>query len=71
VYDGEIDYNNTSFKDIPETINDLMERYKKKGYTCIKKVGTVFKFIKGSKVHLVELMTLGNGLIYLKISKKK
>ena len=71
VYDGEIDYNNTSFKDIPETINDLMERYKKKGYTCIKRVGTVFKFIKGPKIHLVELMSLGNGLLYLNISKKK
>ena len=71
LYTGEIDYRFTSANDIPETINDLMARYKKKGYTCVKKGDTFFKFIKGSKTHKAELTKLGNGLLYFKISKKK
>jgi hypothetical protein len=48
-----------------------MERYKKKGYTYIKREGTVFKFIKGPYIHLVELMSLGNGLLYLNNSSAR
>ena len=71
LYTGEIDYRYTSANDIPETINDLMAKYKKKGYTCVKKGDTFFKFIKGSKTHKAELTKLGNGLLYFKISRKK
>ena len=69
VYKGDIDYNNTSAKDIDESINDLMARYKKKGYKCVKKDNYVFKFVKGPKTHRVELMRLGNGLLYFNVTK--
>ena len=69
LYKGEIDYTNTSVKNIQESIDNLMSRYKKKGYTCIKKEDTEFTFIKGPNTHHVELMRLGNGLLYFNVTK--
>ena len=69
LYKGEIDYNNVSIKSIPESIDDLMLRYKKKGYTCIKKGTTNFKFNKGPHTRYVQIMRLGNGLLYFNVTK--
>ena len=69
LYKGEIDYNNVSIKNIEDSIDDLMAKYKKKGYTCTKKGNTEFKFIKGPNVHHVEFMRLGNGLLYFNVTK--
>ena len=69
LFRGEIDYNNVSIKSIEDSIDDLMIRYKKKGYTCVKKGNTQFKFIKGPNVHHVEIMRLGNGLLYFNVTK--
>ena len=69
LYKGEIDYTNTSVKNIQDSINNLMSRYKKKGYTCIKNDDTQFIFIKGPNTHHVELMRLGNGLLYFNVTK--
>ena len=69
LYKGEIDYNNVSIKSIPESIDDLMLRYKKKGYTCIKKGVTDFKFNKGPHTRYVQIMRLGNGLLYFNVTK--
>ena len=69
LFRGEIDYNNVSIKNIEDSIDELMTRYKKKGYTCVKKGNTQFKFIKGPNVHHVEIMRLGNGLLYFNVTK--
>ena len=69
LYKGEIDYNNVSIKNITESIDDLFARYKKKGFTCIKKGDAEFKFVKGPNTHIVEIMRLGNGLLYFNITK--
>ena len=69
LYKGEIDYNYVSIKNIEESIDDLMARYKKMGYTCTKKGKNLFKFIKGPNIHHVELMRLGNGLLYFNVTK--
>ena len=55
--------------DLEDSIDDLMRRYKKKGYTCIPKSNIEYKFIKGPNVHHVEITRLGNGLIYFNITK--
>ena len=60
---------NLKYKNIQESIDNLMSRYKKKGYTCIKKEDTEFTFIKGPNTHHVELMRLGNGLLYFNVTK--
>ena len=69
LYKGEIDYNNVSIKNISESIDDLFARYKKKGFTCVKKGDTEFKFIRGPNTHIVEIMRLGNGLLYFNVTK--
>ena len=71
LFKGEIDYNNVSIKNISDSVNDLMVRYKKKGYTCFKKGNNnrEFTFIKGPNTHHVEIMRLGNGLLYFNITK--
>jgi hypothetical protein len=69
LYRGQIDYNNVSIKNVEESIGDLMMKYKKKGFTCIKKSGEQFIFIKGPNTHHVELMKLGNGLLYFCVTK--
>ena len=69
LYKGEIDYNNVSIKNIPESIDDLFSKYKKKGFTCVKKGDTEFKFIRGPNTHIVEIMRLGNGLLYFNVTK--
>jgi hypothetical protein len=70
LFRGEIDYNNVSIKNINDSIDDLMNRYKKKGFTCMRKGKTEFKFIKGPNTHHVEIMRLGNGLLYFNVTKK-
>ena len=69
LYKGEINYNNVSTRNYEQALNDLMNKYKKKGYTCIKKNKTKFKFVKGPNIHNVEIMRLGNGLLYFNIMK--
>ena len=69
IYKGEINYNNVSTKNFEQALIDLMNKYKKKGYTCVKKNKTKFKFVKGPNIHNVEIMRLGNGLLYFNITK--
>ena len=69
LYRGQIDYNNVSIKNVEESIGDLMMKYKKKGFTCIKKSREQFIFVKGPNTHHVELMKLGNGLLYFCVTK--
>ena len=69
LYKGEINYNNVSSKNVKESIKDLMNKYKLKGYTCLKKDKNKFKFVKGPYIHNVELTRLGNGLLYYNINK--
>ncbi len=69
LYKGEINYSNVSAKSVGESINELINKYKLKGYTCIKKDKNKFKFIKGPNIHNVEIMRLGNGLLYFNINK--
>ena len=69
LFRGEIDYNNVSIKSLDDTIEELLNKYKKKGYTCVKKGNTEFKFVKGPNVHHVEIMRLGNGLLYFNVIK--
>ena len=69
LYRGEIDYNNVSIKNIKETIDNLIMKYKKEGYTYIKKEKTKYQFNKGSESYIIEIMKLGNGLLYYKINK--
>ena len=64
LYKGEIDYNNVSLKNIKESIDYLINKYKDKGYKCIKKEKTKFKFNKGMNSFTFEIMKLGNGLLY-------
>ena len=56
LYKGEINYSNVSAKSFGESINDLINKYK-------------LKFIKGPNIHNVEIMRLGNGLLYFNINK--
>ena len=69
LYKGEINYNNVSAKNIADSVNVLMAKYKSKGYTCVKKDKSKYKFVKGPNIHNVEIMRLGNGLIYFNINK--
>ena len=69
LYKGDINYNNVSTKNFEESLNDLMIKYKKKGYTCVKKNKSKFKFVKGPNIHNVEIMRLGNGLLYFNVMK--
>ena len=70
LYKGEIDYNNVSLNNLSETIEELMNKYKKKGYTCVKKGGSEFKFVKGPNIHHVKIMRIRNGLFYFNVSQK-
>ena len=70
LFRGKIDYNNVSVKNIEECIEDLLKKYKNKGYTCTKKDKIRFKFVKGPYIHNVEIMRLGNGLLYFNIIKQ-
>ena len=69
IYKGEIDYNEVSVKDFKETVNNLIKKYKKEGFKCSKKGFGKFKFYKKNVIHLVEIMRLGNGLLYNNITK--
>ena len=69
LYKGEIDYNNVSIRNIKETIDNLIMKYKKEGYSYIKKEKTKYQFNKGSESYIIEIMRLGNGLFYYKINK--
>ena len=68
LYEGDIDYNLVSLKNLKETVDYLINKYKKQGYTCIKKANTKFKFYKGAEIFFVEIMKLGNGLLYYNIN---
>ena len=70
LYRGQIDYNNVSIKNVDESIQDLLINYKEKGYTLLKKSKAQFVFVKGPHTHYVELMKLGNGLLYFCVTKK-
>ena len=69
VFKGKINYNNISAKNLEESLNDLITKYKSKGYTCVNKNKNKYKFIKGPNIHNVEIMRLGNGLLYFNINK--
>ena len=69
IYRGDIDYNNVSLKNVQETIDDLINKYQKEGYDCIKKEKSKFNFVKGDNKYLIEIMRLGNGLLYCNIIK--
>ena len=69
LYKGEINYNNVSAKNFEDCLNELMTKYKSKGYTCVNKNKNKFKFVKGPNIHNVEIMRLGNGLLYFNGSK--
>ena len=69
LFTGQIDYKNVSLKNMEESIDDLKKKYKKNGYTCIKKGKVKFKFVKGPNIHNVEIMRLGNGLLYYNVEK--
>ena len=69
LYRGQIDYNNVSIKNIDECIDDLLASYKERGYTLLKRKRAEFVFIKGPNTHYVEVMKLGNGLLYLSVTK--
>ena len=69
LYKGEIDYNEVSVKDFKETVNNLIKKYKNEGFKCSKKGFGKFKFYKKNVIHLVEIMRLGNGLLYNNITK--
>ena len=70
IYKGDIDYNEVSLKNVKETIDNLIKKYKKEGYTCIKKGLAKFKFYKDTDICLVEIMRLGNGLLYYNVTKQ-
>ena len=69
LYKGNVNYNNVSAKNFEQSLNELMSKYKNKGYTCVKKNKTKFKFVKGPNIHNVEIMRLGNGLLYFNVLK--
>ena len=69
LYQGQIDYNNVSIKSVDQSIKDLLINYKIKGYTLLKKSKAEFVFVKGPNTHYVELMKLGNGLLYFCVTK--
>jgi len=69
LYKGEINYNNVTAKNYEDCINELMTKYKSKGYTCVNKNKNKYKFVKGPNIHNVEIMRLGNGLLYFNGSK--
>ena len=69
LYKGEIDYNQVSLKSMEETINNLIKQYEEKGFSCIKVGKAIFKFFKGLDIYIVEIMNLGNGLLYYNIIK--
>ena len=69
IYKGDIDYNEVSLKNIKETIDYLIKKFKKDGYACIKKGLAKFKFYKDTDICLVEIMRLGNGLLYYNVTK--
>ena len=69
LFRGQVDYNYAFVKNIDEKINELKNKYKKKGFTFKRKSNHEFIFIKGPYKHHVELMKLGNGLFYFNIKK--
>ena len=69
IYRGDIDYNNVSLKNVQETIDNLINKYQKEGYNCIKTEKSKFKFVKGDNKYLIEIMRLGNGLLYCNVIK--
>ena len=69
LYKGDIDYNEVSMKNVKETIAYLIKKYKNDGYTCIKKGLAKYKFYKDTNICLVEIMRLGNGLLYYNVTK--
>ena len=69
IYRGNIDYNNVSLKNVQETIDRLINKYQKEGYDCIKKEKSKFNFVKGNNKYLIEIMRLGNGLLYCNITE--
>ena len=69
IYRGDIDYNNVSLKNVQETISNLIAKYQKKGYAIIKKEKSKYNFVKGDTKYLIEIMQLGNGLLYCNISE--
>ena len=69
LFRGQVDYNYAFVKNIDEKINELKNKYKKKGFTFKRKSNHEFVFIKGPHRHHVELMKLGNGLFYFNIRK--
>ena len=68
-YEGDVEPDNVSTKNIYETVENLLKLYKKKGYTCVKKGGTYFKFVKGPNIHYVDIMRLFDGSFYYNITK--
>ena len=69
IYKGDIDYNEVSLKDFNETVDNLIKKYKRNGFTYSKKGFGKFEFYKESDIYFVEIMRLGNGLFYNNITK--
>jgi hypothetical protein len=69
IFRGQVDYSYAFAKNIDDKINELKNKYKKKGFTFKRKSNHEFVFIKGPYKHHVELMKLDNGLFYFNIKK--
>ena len=69
IYRGQVDYSYAFAKNIDDKINELKNKYKKKGFTFKRKSNHEFVFMKGPYKHHVELMKLDNGLFYFNIKK--
>ena len=69
IFRGAVDYNYAFAKNIDGKINELKNKYKRKGFTFNRKSNHEFVFIKGPYKHHVELMKLENGLFYFNIKK--
>ena len=69
IYKGDIDYNEVSLKDFNETVDNLIKKYIRNGFTYCKKGLGKFEFYKENDIYFVEIMRLGNGLFYNNATK--
>jgi hypothetical protein len=71
IFNGPIDLSCVSFNNYEETVDNLINKFKKDGYIIIRNGNNSFEFSNGKINYLVEIVNIRNNTLYYLINKIK
>ena len=68
-YNGPIDISCISCKNYVDTVEDLKNKFAKKGYKSLKSENNYLKFTNGINIYLIEIVIIRNNMLYYLVHK--